>query len=146
MNQPVSGATSAPPSIHIPRHQTKQKSISDGGTSSKTARWDGGVLYSPPSGPTSLVSKAQSSIATKTTSSPDQRLIRCKRAARCNTPSSATSHPTATAPGLAVAAHVRGTVSHAGPNSQHPGPPTGTTMPGSINMGHSAAPEFGARR
>ena len=70
---------------------------------------------------------------------PAQRLIRCKRAATCNKPSSTTLQPTASAPGLAVAAHVRGTVSHAGPNSQHPGPSTGTTMPAAISMGLSAA-------
>uniref|UniRef100_M3YEC6 Uncharacterized protein n=1 Tax=Mustela putorius furo TaxID=9669 RepID=M3YEC6_MUSPF len=139
-NQPVSGAPSAPLSSYIPRHQTKQRTRSDGDTSSKAARWDGGVLDSPPSSPTSLVSNTQRSVATKTTSSPAQRRIRCKRAATCNTPSSATSQPTADAPVLAIAAQVRGTMSHAGPNSQHQGPRTGTTMPAPISMGLSAVP------
>uniref|UniRef100_M3XTF9 Uncharacterized protein n=1 Tax=Mustela putorius furo TaxID=9669 RepID=M3XTF9_MUSPF len=100
---------------------SRKRSRSDGySTSSKAACRDGSILASPPSGPTSLVSKAQSILATKTISFPAQRLIRCKRAATCNEPSPTTLEPTASAPGLAVAAHVRGTVSHAGPNSHHP--------------------------
>ena len=141
MNQPVSGAPSdPPPSSHIPRHQTKQRSRSDGGTSSKAASGDAGVLASPPSSTAFVVSTAHTSLATKTPSSPAQRLIRCKRASPCNKPSSCTCQPTAAAHGFTVASQLPGAVSHAGPNSQHPGPPTGTTMPAPISKGLSAAP------
>ncbi|XP_032177631.1 putative POM121-like protein 1-like [Mustela erminea] len=143
-NQPVSGAPSAPSFSHIPRHltkKTKKSSRSDGcSTSSKAACRDGSILASPPSGPTSLVSKAQSSLATKNPSSPAQHLIKCKRAAPCNKPSSATSQPIAAAPGLAAVPQVPGAVSHAGPNSQQPGPQAGNTMLAPISMGLSAAP------
>ncbi|XP_032174756.1 putative protein TPRXL [Mustela erminea] len=139
MNQPVSGAPSAPSSSHIPRHQTKERSRSDGGTSSKAARGDGGVLASPPSTTALVVSTAHTSLATKTPSSPAQRLIRCKRASPGNKPSSSTSQPTVAAPGLTAAPQMPGAVSHAGPNSQHPGPPTDTTRPAPISMGLSAA-------
>ncbi|XP_047561995.1 putative nuclear envelope pore membrane protein POM 121B [Lutra lutra] len=94
-NHPVSGAPSAPPSSHIPRHLTKRRSSSDGcSTASKAACGGGGILASPPRGPAYLVSKALSSLATNTPSSPALHLIRRKRAAPCNKPSSSTSqHP-----------------------------------------------------
>ncbi|XP_032707120.1 putative protein TPRXL, partial [Lontra canadensis] len=140
-NHPVSGAPSAPPSSHIPRHVTKQRSSSDGcSTASKAVCGGGGVLASPPSGPATLVSKSQSSLATKTPSSPAQQLIRRKRAAPCNKPFSSTSQPTAAVPGLAAAPQVPGAMSHAGPNSQQPRPPGGSTMPAPSSMGLSAAP------
>ena len=70
-NQPVSGAPSFPPFSHIPRNMSRKRSRSDGySTSSKAAGRVGSILASPPSGPTSLVSKAQRSLATKTTSTP----------------------------------------------------------------------------
>ena len=85
-NQPVSGAPSVPPSSHIPRHQTKQRPISVGGTSSKPGRGVGGILASPPSSTAFVVSTAHTSLATKTPSSPALKQISCKRASR------ATSH------------------------------------------------------
>ena len=109
-NQTVLGAPSAPPTSHIPRHQTKQRSRSDGGTSSKSTRGDGGVLDSHPSSTAIVVSTAHTSLATKTPSSPTQRLIRCKRASPCNKQSSCTSEPNAAAPGLTAAPVDRGYV------------------------------------
>ena len=41
----------------------------------------------------------------------------------------------AAAPGLTAAPQLPSAVSHAGPNSQHPGPPPGTKMPATISMG-----------
>ncbi|XP_059003409.1 nuclear envelope pore membrane protein POM 121-like [Mustela lutreola] len=145
-NQPVSGAPSAPSFSHIPRHQSRKRSRSDGiSSASKAACGDGGVLASPPSGPTSLVSTAQTSLATKTPSFPAQRFIRCKRAAPCNKAFSSTSQPTASASGLATAPQVPGAVSHAGPNSQQPGPQAGNTMLAPISMGLTAAPPASSR-
>ncbi|XP_044942917.1 putative POM121-like protein 1 [Mustela putorius furo] len=79
---------------HIPRHKTKQRSRSEGGTSCKSACGVGGVLASPPSTTASVVSTAHTSLATKNPSSRAQHLRGRKRAVPCKKPSSPPSQPT----------------------------------------------------